>query len=109
MNVIRSMAVAALLFAMAGLAHGQQPAASATSVLTVSKMCCAKESKPATAALMQIRGVQTVTPNHEARTLTIFAHPAVSPRAIWESIEKLQLGPNRLATAEGVWLKKPTR
>lgn len=109
MNAIRSMVAAALLFGVVEVAHAQQPVTNATSVLTVSKMCCAKESKPAAAALMQIPGVKNVMPNHKARTLTIVAHPAVSPRAMWESIENLQLGPSRLATAGGVWVKKPTR
>lgn len=109
MNVVRSVYAGALLVVLSGFAQAQQPATSGTSVLTVSKMCCAKESKPSTAALLQIPGVQTVTPNHKARTLTIVAHPAASPKAMWESIEKLKLGPTRLATTEGVWVKKPTR
>ena len=91
------------------LTNGQEPVRPTTSVLTVRKLCCAKESKPATAALMQVPGVQRVVPDHKAYTLTIVSHPDSSPKAIWESVERLNLGPYRLATAEGVWNQKPNR
>jgi hypothetical protein len=91
------------------LAFGQEPARPVTSVLTVKKLCCAKESKPATAALMQVPGVERVVPDHKTRTLTIVSHPKSSPRAMWESVERLNLQPYRLATTEGVWNQKPTR
>jgi hypothetical protein len=88
---------------------GQEPVRPTTSVLTVKKLCCAKESKPASAALMQVPGVQRVVPDHKAYTLTIVSHPNSSPKAMWESVERLNLGPYRLATVEGVWNQKPTR
>ena len=80
-------------------------------VLTVKKLCCSSESGPAIKELSKLPGVERVTADHKARSLTIEpkAKLAPSPRAVWEAAERLKIGPIRLATLAEVYTSKPRR
>lgn len=107
------------LFAVSGLLASSMPVLKAAepgvpeyaAVLTVKRMCCAKESVPAIKELNKLPGVARVVANHKARTLTIVPteelHP--SPRAMWEVAERLKIDPVRLSTVHGVFEGKPQR
>lgn len=107
------------LFALGGLLSSSIPVLKAAepgvpeyaAVLTVKRMCCAKESVPAIKELNKLPGVARVVANHKARTLTIVPteelHP--SPRAMWEVAERLKIDPVRLSTVHGVFDGKPQR
>ena len=90
--------------------EAQQPVAAPApaSVLTVKKMCCAKESVPAIQAMSKIPGVKRVTCDFKAKSVTVEHSTSVpSPLAIWEAGEKLNIGPVQLATPSGVYTAKP--
>jgi hypothetical protein len=88
----------------------QEPQAP-TAVLTTKRMCCSKESGPAIKELSKISGVDKVVANHRTRSLSITTKgkATISPKAIWEAAERMQLEPTRLATTQGVYTAKPTR
>lgn len=90
--------------------QAQQPAATPalTSVLTVKKMCCAKESVPAIQAMSKIPGVKRVTCDYKTKSVTVeHSNSAPSPLAIWEAGEKLSIEPVQLSTPSGVYTAKP--
>lgn len=119
-NIVR-FAVVASFCVWTGLALGQQtkkPSSNGssnelppgTAVFTVKGMCCAKESGPATEALLKIPGVAKVVPSHKAGTLTIYRtkDQAPSPKAIWEAVEGItKIQPLKLVTAQGTFTAKP--
>ncbi len=88
---------------------GEAKAAQPTpTVVTLAKMCptCAKSIM---AKLQKIPGVQTVESNHSQKTLTVIPKPSValSPRALWETIEGGGEQPIHLAGPSGVFRSKP--
>lgn len=102
-----------MLLACLGVAwnsQAQQPvtAPAPASVLTVKKMCCAKEGVPAIQAMSKIPGVKRVTCDYKAKSVTVEHSTSVpSPLAIWEAGEKLNIEPVQLATPSGVFTAKP--
>jgi copper chaperone CopZ len=107
-----SMMLALIVFAVESQAQQPIPAPAAptgpVSVLTVKKMCCAKESVPAIQAMSKIPGVKRVTCNFQTKAVTIEHSTSVpSPLAIWEAGEKLSIEPVQLATPSGVYTAKP--
>ena len=114
----RSKCLVSLLMGILALACAKTSPLSAAdakpqyaAILSVKNMCCAKESVPAIMELSKLPGVARVTADHKTRTLTIEpkATLAPSPRAMWEAAERVNIGPLRLATPEGVYTSKPRR
>jgi len=107
----RDCLAAALSFLLLGqVALAEQPQAPAA-VLTTKRMCCSKESGPAIKEISKISGVDKVVANHRDRSLSITTkrNASLSPKALWEAAERMQLEPTRLATTQGVYTTKPTR
>jgi hypothetical protein len=107
-QLTKSLAVLALIVLGASSVHAADPP---SIVLTVPKMCCAKESVPAIKELNKVPGIGRVVADHKARTLTIVPKQNSVPSrlAIWEAAERVHLTPTRMAAAEGVYEKKPIR
>ncbi|MBC7854865.1 MAG: cation transporter [Pirellulaceae bacterium] len=103
--------IVALVCAEAALLSAAETKPQSATILTVKKMCCGKESGPAIKELSKLPGVEKVTANHKARTLTIQpkARLAPSPKAMWDVAERLKIGPTRLATPTEVYTSKPRR
>jgi hypothetical protein len=103
--------IAAAVAAGATKAQAQDAPEQPYAAVVVPKMCCGGESKPAIKELLKIDGVNRVTADHKERTLTVFAKPGdrPSPRALWESLERLKLQPAELRTADAKFIEKPKR
>lgn len=99
-----------LLGLMLASAPAAEPPAlpSYAAVLTVKRMCCAKESVPAIKELSKIEGVKRVAVNYKTRSLMIEPTDVTpSAQAIWDAADRLQIGPVRLATTAGVYTARP--
>ncbi|QDU93796.1 heavy-metal-associated domain-containing protein [Lignipirellula cremea] len=75
----------------------------------VRDMCCAGCAQKIAARLYTVRGVKEVRANVQQKTLYVAAQPNVvlSPKAIWEAVEKAKDLPLRLAGPNGVFEAKP--
>ncbi len=86
----------------------EQRQSDATVVTVEGEMCggCVKKVK---AALAEVKGIAEVTGDSKAKTVTIVPAPAVnlSPRALWEAIEKAGKKPVLLAGPHGTFKSKP--
>ena len=106
-----------LCIGLVSLSHGRissvsaaEPQTKYVAVLSVNRMCCAKESVPAIKELSKIPGVGRVSVDYKTRTLSIEpTKVAPSARALWEAAERVKIEPIRLAMREGVYTSKPSR
>ncbi len=100
---------AVLTGTLSAFAQDRKPAPSIK--MTVKGMCCAKEAAPVVKELEKVKGVQQVTADPKAGTLTIVPVPKLdpSPKEIWEAVERSKLQPVKLATADETFTKKPKR
>lgn len=89
----------------------QQPAPPSKSVITVPTMDCGGCAKKVVAQLTTVPGVGQATPNVEARQLVVLAQPnvGVSPRALWEAVEKAGYAPSKLESPYGVFTARPQK
>lgn len=101
-------AAVAIAFAATHSFGAEQPRTVATVVLIEGEMCqgCVKKIK---AALAEVKGIAEVTGDSKAKKVTIVPAPAVdlSPRALWEAIEKAGKKPVLLAGPHGTFKSKP--
>jgi len=99
------VAVAALL--LCGHALAADPS---QTVITVEKMHCKGCAKKLVGKLEKVAGVQKVEANVEAKTLTVTpkAQVVVSPKALWEAVEKSDDTPKQLTGPSGTFTSKPT-
>lgn len=81
----------------------------AQTVITVEKMHCKVCAKKLVAKLEKVAGVQKVEADVEAKTLTVTpkAKAVVSPKALWETIEKGDDTPKQLTGPSGTFTSKP--
>lgn len=105
--------VPVLLFGIVALAlpaSAADPQTKYAAVLSVKRMCCAKESVPAIKELSKVPGVGRVSVDYKARTLSIEpTQVAPSPKAIWEAAERVKIEPVRLAVRSNVYTSKPSQ
>lgn len=104
------MGLLALVCGNATSVQGAEPQPQYAAILSVKNMCCAKESVPAIKELSKLEGIGRVSVDYKTRRL--FIEPtkvALSPRAVWEAAERVNIGPIKLATSEGVYTSKPRR
>ena len=94
------------LFIAASAALAEQPT---HSVITVEKMHCAGCAKKIAARLYTVRGVKEVRVDVKKKTLFVLPQTGatVSPRAMWEAVEKAKDRPIRLAGPSGTFTSKP--
>lgn len=99
-----AVAVATIL----ALGAAAQPPDPAATTITVEKMCegCAKKI---TAKLQEMRGVAAVKANVPAKAVTVTPREQtiLSPRALWEAVEKSGERPVKLEGPRGKFTEKP--
>jgi Cu+-exporting ATPase len=61
------------------------------------------------AKLVEVPYVDAVQPSVQTRTITVTARPqaAISPRALWEAVEKAGRQPTKLEGPDGTFTAKP--
>lgn len=102
------LALATLAFTSVD-SFGANQRRSDTTVVTVEGEMCGGCVKKIKAALAEVKGIAEVTGDSKAKTVTIVPAPAVnlSPRALWEAIEKAGKKPVLLAGPHGTFKSKP--
>lgn len=106
MQKVHLLAALALGLALAASARAQQPA---YTTITVPNMHCAGCAKKVAGQLAAVPGVAAVQPYIEAKKVVVTPRPgqAVSPRALWEAVEKADKTPTRLEGPAGTFSAKP--
>ena len=81
------------------------------SKLTVDGMTCAGCAKTVTKALAAVEGVESVVIDLKAKTaiVTPKADKKLSPKEMWEAVEKAEYKPMKLEGPDGTFEKKPTK
>ena len=102
----RALIAALILFSMSSVALAQQPA---YTTINVKKMHCAGCAKKIAARLYTVRGVKEVRVNMQKKAFFVMPQTSavLSPRAMWEAVEKAEDNPIRLAGPSGVFTAKP--
>jgi copper chaperone CopZ len=98
--------VATVVLTLASQAPAEEPA---WTTITCKEMHCGGCAKKIAARLYVVRGVKEVRVNVGKKTVLIapLANKTLSPRAMWEAVEKAKDQPVRLAGPSGVFTKKP--
>ena len=102
-----STAVAALaVLALGGALRAAPPV---VTTITIPDMHCQGCAKKVAAQLYQVRGVAAVQANVQAKTITVNpqGQAILSPRALWEAVEKADKQPTRLEGPNGTFTAKP--
>lgn len=101
-----SVAIAAFLLTIASHASAVEPA---WTNIAVKDMCCNGCVKKIAARMYSVRGVKEVRADIEKRTLYVLPqqNATLSPRAMWEAVEKAKEKPIRLAGPSGTFSEKP--
>ncbi len=89
-----------------GTVRGSEPI---PTTITIPKMDCGGCAKKIAAKLTEVAGVAKAEPNVEARTIkvTAKANVLVSPKALWEAVEKADKKPTKLEGPSGAFTSKP--
>ena len=101
-----SIAIAAVVLTIASHASAAEPAWSS---IEVRDMCCDGCAKKIAARLYAVRGVKEVRCDMDKKTLFVAPqqNAVLSPRAMWEAVEKAKDYPIRLAGPSGTFTEKP--
>lgn len=106
--LIRStMAVAlAALLCPTGPAAGAEPV---VVTITISDMDCPACAKKVSTKLAEVAGVAKVETNHEEGIAKVTLQPkaVVSPKVLWEAVEKAKKTPEKLVSPSGTFTSKP--
>jgi copper chaperone CopZ len=91
------------------LANALQAASPDITRITVSDLDCAGCAKRVAKQLHTVPGVAKVETNVEARLMFVTPKPqsVLSPRALWEAVEKARKKPERLEGPSGTFTTKP--
>lgn len=81
----------------------------APTTITVPGMHCGGCAKKIAAKLTAVAGVAKAEADVEAKTIKVTpkVNVAVSPKALWEAVEKAEQTPSKLDGPNGVFTKKP--
>lgn len=84
-------------------------AEAAVTTITISDMDCAGCAKKVTTKLMEVPGVAKVETEHETGIAKVTFKPkaVVSPKALWEAVEKAKKTPTKLQGPGGTFTAKP--
>ena len=116
MNLLTKAALCAVLsLSFVSFAAAQQPAQQPpqlpanAAVIHVEKMCCDGCAQKIAAQLYVLRGVKEVRADWKKKVVIVIPQnqARLSPRAIWEAVEKGQDRPVRLACPVGTFTAKP--
>ncbi len=89
--------------------HAAYAADPAPTTITIPGMHCGGCAKKVAAKLQQVNGVAKAEANVEAKTIKITpkADMVVSPKALWEAVEKAEQTPTKIDGPSGIFTKKP--
>lgn len=99
-------AVAALVVGMGGPAMAADPA---PTTITIPKMDCPSCAKKVAAKLSEVPGVAKVETDPENGIAKVTPQPKVvlSPKLLWEAVEKAKYQPTKLEGPGGAFAAKP--
>ena len=97
-------AVAALAL---GLALPVAAAPPAQTTITISDLDCPSCAKKVAAKLSEVPGVEKVETDVDSQTAKVTAKATVSPKALWEAVEKAKKTPAKIEGPGGTFTKKP--
>ena len=109
MLIIRPLA-AALLAALVMLSAQSRAAEALSTTITIPELDCAACAKKVGAKVAEVPGVAKVEYDVEAKIIKV-THKAgvtLSPKALWEAVEKGGKVPSKLEGAGTTYTKKPT-
>lgn len=109
MNQRTCLLVAAAFVAVVMLAAHVRAADPPATTITVPEMDCASCAKKVGGKVAEVTGVAKVEYDVQARTLKVTPKPAstLSPKALWEAVEKGGKDPSKLEGPGGTHTKKP--
>jgi Cu+-exporting ATPase len=95
-----------VLVGLAGPAVAAEPA---KVTITMSDLDCPSCAKKVTTKLVEVPGVAKVETNHETgiSVVTFKDKAVVSPKALWEAVEKAKKTPVKLEGPSGTFTEKP--
>ncbi len=104
----RTLAAVALAALVAQAAQSQVPVPAATTI-TVPDLDCASCAKKVGGKVAEVVGVAKVEYSVEAKTIRVIpkAGATLSPKALWEAVEKGGKDPSKLEGPGGTFVKKP--
>jgi copper chaperone CopZ len=106
--VIRSLVAvaAALVLGVGGVAHAADPA---PTTITIPSMDCPNCAKKVATKLSEVPGVAKVEtdPDNGIATVTPQPKAVLSPKALWEAVEKAKYKPVKLEGPGGMFTEKP--
>ncbi|MCX8139392.1 MAG: heavy-metal-associated domain-containing protein [Gemmataceae bacterium] len=96
----------AVMLALAGTALA---ADIVPTVITIPGMDCGGCAKKVAAKLVAVQGVAKAEPDMETKTIkvTLKADAVLSPKALWEAVEKAKQQPMKLEGPSGTFTSKP--
>lgn len=105
----RVLVVAVAVAAGATFAGGQPPAGPVPTKMTVPGLDCMSCAKKAGDKLYAVPGVGEVKADVKAKLLIVTPKPgaAMSPRSLWEAVDKAGYAPSRLEGPDGTFTTKP--
>lgn len=89
--------------------HAAYAADPAPTTITIPGMHCGGCAKKVAAKLTAVAGVAKAEADVEAKTIKVTPKggAVVSPKALWEAVEKAEQTPTKLEGPSGVFTKKP--
>jgi Cu+-exporting ATPase len=101
------MALAVAVLLMAG--HAAYAADPVPTTITIPGMHCGGCAKKVATKLVEVQGVAKAEPNVEAKTIKVTprANVVLSPKALWEAVEKADQEPKKLEGPSGTFTSKP--
>lgn len=103
--------IAAAILTAPTIVRAAAVADSRTTSITIDGMHCASCAKKVTARLRAVAGVADAQVNVESQSAKVTPQQKanVSPRSLWESVEKSGYTPTKLVGPSGSFTKKPPR
>lgn len=97
---------ATLVFTITGIVSAAEPT---YTTINVEKMCCDGCAQKIAGQLYVVKGVKEVRVNMEKKLVFVIPQQSkvVSPRAMWEAVQKGEDNPLRLAGPSGTFTTKP--
>src|SRR5262245_36530591 len=80
-------------------------------VISIPGLHCDGCGKKVAAKVMEIRGVESVFASMQTKTVNVTpkAGASLSPKALWEAVEKANKTPTKLEGPNGTFTSKPTK
>ena len=105
-NVKTTLLAALAVLALAATGRATEPA---TTAITVEKMHCMSCAQKMAEELYAVSGVASVSADVKSKRLTVSpkAGGRLSPRALWDAVEKAGYKPTRLEGPAGKFAAKP--